>query len=268
MEAGLVSVLRGLSGRPSRAVAVGLAATIAGVLLGTSVWALLAYAASRPVRCPTISGGVQGGEAQLQHLYVGDRSVTFAFANSSAGPFDVPRYTGDRSADGSVTLTFVGASTRQPDGTTSYDGPTSLDGASPIGRVGLVEDARRSMRWRVGVEENVCPQVATLRFWTGSYSKALVIVTFGDVSTLTLEQAARPAKAPIWVNGSGFAAGRTVTLAAAGEVLRETKTDRAGMFSTAIYTPEARPGDYVLVARDDAGHRAETRLTVLPGLWP
>jgi hypothetical protein len=40
------------------------------------------------------------------------------------------------------------------------------------------------------------------------------------------------------------------------------------MFSSAIYTPETSPGEYIVVARDDAGHRAQTTLTVLPGLWP
>jgi hypothetical protein len=247
---------------------VGLAVTIAGTLLGASVLALISYAASRPVRCPTINGGVQGAQAQLQHLYVSERSVTFAFANSSAGRFDVPAYTAVRLADGSVAITFVGASARQPDRTASYAGPTSLDGSWPIGQVSLLEDAERSMRWKIGLDENICPRVAPLRFWTGSYSKALVIVTFGAVSTLTLEETQRPAKAPIWVNGSGFTAGRPVTITVADEVLRETVAERTGTISTAIYVPEVRPGLYVVVARDDAGRLAETRLTVTPGLWP
>lgn len=204
----------------------------------------------------------------MQHLYVGDRSVTFAFVNSTLGKFDTPSYAAQRESDGSVLLTFRGASTQQPDGTPSYAGPTRLAAPQPVNEVSLVDEVDRSMRWRIVSDQNICPRVSTLRFWTGSYSKALVIVTFGDVSTVTLEQTARPAKAPIWVNGSGFAAGRTVTLTAAGEVLRETTADRVGMFSTAIYTPDASPGDYVVVARDDAGHRAETKLTVVPGLWP
>jgi hypothetical protein len=242
--------------------------TIFGLLLGTSVTALISYAASRPVRCPTITGGVRGGEAQLQHLYVGERSVTFAFANSSAGRFDVPAYTAIRSADGSVAMTFLGASTRQPDGAPSYDGPPSLEGTWPIGRVGLMEDAQRSMLWRIGLEENICPRVAALRFWTGSYSKALVIVTFGAVATLTLEQTERPAKAPIWVNGSGFMVGRPVTITAADEVLRQTVAEGSGTISTAIYVPEVRPGRYLVVAQDDAGHRAVATLTITAGLWP
>ena len=268
MAARLVPVRGGLIGRPSGSVAVGLAATIAGVLLGTSVWALISYAASRPIHCSAISGGVQGGQAQLQHLYVGERSVTFAFANSSAGRFDVPAYTAVRSLDGSVGIIFVGASTRQPDGTASYDGPTDLDGPWPIRRVSLIEDAQRSMRWSVRVDESICPRVDSLRFWTGSYSKALVIVTFGVVPTLTLEQTERPAKAPIWVNGSGFMPGRPVTITAAQEIVRQTVAERTGTISTAIYVPEVPPGRYGVVAQDDAGHRAEVTLTVTPGLWP
>jgi hypothetical protein len=264
----LVSLFRALKGRPSRALAVGLAVAIVGIFLGASVWALISYAASRPVRCPAISGGVQGGRAQLQHLYVGERSVTFGFANSSAGRFEVPSYSAVRSTDGSIAIAFDGASTRQPDGTASYAGPKNLDGTWPIGQVSLIEDGEQSMRWRVALDENICPHVAPLKFWTGSYSKALVIVTFGAVATVTLEQTERPAKAPIWVNGSGFMAGRTVTITAAGEVVRETVAEGTGTISTAIYVPEVQPGAYVVVAQDDAGHRAETTLTVLPGLWP
>lgn len=245
-----------------------LRALIAGAAIGTSVWALIAYAASRPPVCAPMRGGSPGAQTQMQHLYVGDRSVTFAFVNSTLGKFDTPSYAAQRESDGSVLLTFQGASTLQPDGTPSYAGPTKLAAPQLGEEVSLVDDGNRAMRWRIAADPNVCPRVSTLRYWTGSYSKALVIVTFGDVSTLTLEQTARPAKAPIWVNGSGFAAGRSVTITAAGETLRETTADRAGMFSSAIYTPDASPGEYVVVARDDAGHRAQTTLTVLPGLWP
>jgi hypothetical protein len=215
-----------------------------------------------------MQGGSLSAQTQMQHLYVGDRSVTFSFVNSTLGKFDIPSYAAQRDSDGSVLLTFHGASTLQPDGTPSYTGPTKLASPQQGEDVSLIDDGNRMMRWRILSDTNLCPRVSTLRYWTGSYSKALIIVTFGDVSTLTLEQTARPSKAPIWVNGSGFAAGRVVTITAAGETLRETTADRAGTFSSAIYTPETSPGDYVVVARDDAGHRAETTLTVLPGLWP
>jgi hypothetical protein len=204
----------------------------------------------------------------MEYLYVTDRSVAFMFVNSVAGTFDVPPYKAELAPDGSVVLSFRGASTRNPDGTASYHGPNRVVAANPIEDVSLVEDADRSMRWRIALHEPICPRVAPLRYWTGSYSKALVIVTFGSVSTVTLEPVARPAKAPIWVNGSGFGPQRPVKLTAGGELLRETNADRSGMFSTAIFVPEVAPGAYVVLAEDDVGHRAEATLTVTPGNWP
>ena len=124
------------------------------------------------------------------------------------------------------------------------------------------------MRWRIATASAFCPKLEELRYWRGTFSNAQLVLTFGPTSTLTIDPDMRPGGAPAWVNGTAFAPQSQVILTVADEVLRETQTDAAGRFESAIYVPKIPPGRYVLVARDSAGHVAQAPLTVIPGLWP
>jgi hypothetical protein len=222
-----------------------------------------------PFLCPRASGGVPGAQAQLQYLHVTDRSVTFSFVNSISGSFDVPEYTVEHGPDGPIAVSFKGSSIYEPDGTRSYPGPLVIEpGRQVIRQVRLSGDADRTMRWDLKLVHSACPGVTQMRYWTGSYSRAQVIVAFGDTSSVTLEPAVRPVGAPVWVNGAGFAPSTSLVLTANEQIIRETTTDAAGMFQTAIFVPEADPGSYVVVARDRVGNEGRAILTITDGRWP
>lgn len=132
--------------------------------------------------CPRVSGGAPGNQAQLVAIRIAhnpgfDRLVFELGPSTAPGTPGIPPYTIETAsslagASGQpVTVAgaalfgirFQNASTRSPEGTTTYTGATDLHPTTPLLReVRMVEDFERVMVWGAGLDHLACPQVVTL----------------------------------------------------------------------------------------------------------
>ena len=230
--------------------------------------------------CATITGGRSGVQAQLVFVNVSEGRVAFTFGVSAASNvFDVPAFriesaaapdAGGASDVGSLILRFDGASMRNPDGTPSYLGPTTLAPAQEVVReVALLDDANRSMRWRLRLSRAVCPRVATKAYQHGKTGRAQVFVLFGVTSAFTLETSPISRDGALvgtgmQASGVGFAPSSTVTFKIGDQTIWGTTTNPDGTFDTGLFVPNLPPATYTVTASDAAGHSAPAHLRIVP----
>lgn len=218
------------------------------------------------------SGGLADADVQLRFVDVNDGQVVFTFGPSPlSNRFGVPSYsvepvtaeTGLRE----LRVTFHGAALRYPDGTTSYDGPlrSGVEGRNVLA-VELAWGSERTTAWTV-TPAGGCPRVAAKTYVYGKSPRAQVALTFGGMSAFTLETTSdflgAPQDTPVLASGIGYAPDATIVIAAAGEKLWDTTSDRDGNFDSGFNIGYPPPGVYTVSATDVGGHRGVTRLVVI-----
>ena len=144
--------------------------------------ATLAPGSSPLAACPRLTGGSTGNQAQLAAIRIAhnagfDRLVFELGPSTAPGTPGIPPYTIETASSlagasgqpvtiaGSALfgIRFQNASTRSPEGTTTYGGATDLKPSTPLIReVRMVEDFERVMVWGAGLDHLACPQVQTL----------------------------------------------------------------------------------------------------------
>ncbi len=244
----------------------------------------LSLGLGRPLvtNCPTLTGGDAGVDAQLRHVEVTDRQVTFTFGPSAASDrFGVPQFRFE-TLDGGATwsppeldtgtrrtaLSFAGASAFNPDLTPSYQGPSVLvpERAGLVRETRVLEDTARRMSWAVTLERLACPTLTTNTYVWGKSPRAQVTLSFDDRPWITTEHASAyvgtPILSPVLVTGMGFRANTTVSLRLAGTDVGASVADGAGRIEVSFAVPRLLPGFYELRVRDASGREARSRLMV------
>lgn len=150
--------------------------------VGPTATAAASPGSSPAAACPRVTGGAEGNQAQLVAIRIAhnpgfDRLVFELGPSTAPGTPGIPPYTIETSSSlagaSGQPVTIAGsalfgiriqnASTRSPEGTTTYTGVTDMRPATPLIReVRMVEDFERVMVWGAGLDHLACPQVQTL----------------------------------------------------------------------------------------------------------
>jgi len=132
--------------------------------------------------CPRVTGGAAGNQAQLVAIRLAhnpgfDRIVFELGPSTAPGAPGIPLYSIETASSlagasgqpvtiaGSALfgIRFQNASTRSPEGSTTYTGTTDMHPTTPlIKELRMVEDFERVMVWGAGLDHLACPQVQTL----------------------------------------------------------------------------------------------------------
>ena len=227
-----------------------------------------------PATCDTRQGGRAGAQAQLRFVDVTDSQVVLTFGPSAEpGEFDVPPFQLERlegtSAPRAYRVHVSGASSVNPDGTTSYNGLPDVEiGTRTVRALHLIDEARRAMTFTVLLERVTCPFVGARSYVYGKSPRAQIVLTFNDAGSLSIEtqsdvSGGAEVGTPAQASGMGYSPGSTVKIGLGGREIHETTADTAGAFDTGFWIPEREPGLYAVTASDGRGRVGMTMLRVM-----
>jgi hypothetical protein len=227
-----------------------------------------------PVTCGGTTGGLAGAETQLRFVEASDTQVVLTFgASSASNVFDVPAFELTPLEGTSVMrayrLRVNGTSTRNPDGTTSYNGLKAIEpGGRTVRGVTLVDEPARVMTFTVMLERDVCPFVATRGYVYGKSPRSQIALTFGGASALTIETVSdvvggAPIGTAVQASGAGYEPSSKITITIGGRRVWDTTANADGTFDSGFWIPDREPGVYTVTATDGHGHVGTTTLRIM-----
>jgi hypothetical protein len=227
-----------------------------------------------PASCEGTQGGTAGAETQLRFLEATDSQIVITFGPSAeSNVFGMPAFSLEplegTSAPRAYRLRVTGTSSRNPDGTPSYDGPRSVEpGSRTVRALRFIDESRRTMTFTVLLEKAACPFVAARTYVYGKSPRAQIALTFDNVGSLTVETQSddfggAEIGTAVQASGMGYAPGSTVTLWLDGRQLHQTLAGPDGAFDAGLFVPEREPGLYTVTADDGHGRIGRTPLRVM-----
>ncbi len=222
--------------------------------------------ATLPVTCGTSTGGRADAETQLRFVEANDTEIVLTFgASSASNVFDIPAFELvplDR-------LRVRGTSTRNPDGTLSYNG---LRGIEPGGRtvrgITLIDESERVVTFTILLERDTCPFVAAKTYQYGKSPRAQIALSFGGASSLTLETVSdvvggAPIGTAVQASGAGYEPSSKISIAIGGRHVWDTTANADGTFDSGFWIPDREPDLYTVIATDGHGHVGRTTLRIM-----
>jgi hypothetical protein len=232
-----------------------------------------------PVSCDAATGGQPGAQSQLRFVEASDTQVVLTFgASSASNDFGVPAFALERlegaNAPRSYRLRINGASSQNPDGSTSYTGQKTIEpGGRTVRNISFVDETARQMLFNVALEREACPHVASKTYVYGKSPRAQIVLTFGGESSLTLETVSdavggAPIGTPVQASGVGYAPSAKIRITIGGRAVWDTTAHEDGTFDSGFWIPEREPGPYTVLATDGHGHVGRTTLRIMAVRYP
>ena len=238
-----------------------------------------ATSAKLPVTCGATSGGQAGAETQLRFVEATDTQIVLTFgASAASNDFGVPAFALEllegSNAPRSYRLRVDGTSSRNPDGTSSYTGQRTLEpGGRTVRNISLIDETARQIVFNVALEREACPHVASKTYVYGKSPRAQIVLTFGGVSSLTIETISdavggAPIGTAVQASGIGYAPSAKIRITIGGRAVWDTTANADGTFDSGFWIPDREPGPYTVTATDGHGHVGTTTLRIMAVRYP